>query len=398
MPTQSYRRLAILMTCGIILLGTAMSSTAQERPTPKDTSQQISREFSATDVVAAQNFSETLGVADWLGPLAPVALSPFFGIACLSGMALYGQGWIATDNALLGEGSPLHNPGVFWVFLILTLITSIPRLTKVSKPFAQAIDQVETWAGIITMLTLRFMIRAEVPDVDEMAVIQMGFVSFSIDSLLMIAATINILVINTVRFFFEMLIWITPIPTADAIFEVTNKTVCAALMVVYGFSPTLATVINVAMFAAALVVFGWAYRRQIFFRAILLDAVWALCAPPRAVSEKPLIVFPVSAVGPVPARARCTLTRAGSGWTLRHDRMFRKDIVLDISGDSCSAELSRGFITNCVRLQGATVADLTFSRWYKSLLPELAASLDVRLNDVDTAARQEIAGLKAELT
>ena len=397
MRTQSHYKLSILIACGILLPATAISSRAQELSSDEVGSHQSSRQFSAADVVGAQQFGETLGVADWLGPLAPVAVSPFFGIACLSGMALYGQGWIAADNAFLGEGSPLNNSGVFWTFLILTLITSVPRLTKVSKPFAQAIDQVETWAGIITMLTLRFMIRAETPDVAEMAVIQMGFVSFSVDSLLMIAAIINIVVINTVRFLFEVLIWITPIPTVDAIFEVANKTVCAALMVVYGFSPTVATVVNLAVFAVALVLFGWAYRRQIFFRAILLDAVWAFCAPPKTVSEKPLLVFPVSAIGPVPARARCTLDRAGTGWTLRHDRLFRKDLVLDISGDDCSAELRPGFITNCVRLRGATVANLTFSRWYKGLLPELAASLEITLNQTDTATIRTSEDLKAEL-
>ncbi|MDG1896193.1 MAG: hypothetical protein P8J37_14920 [Fuerstiella sp.] len=284
------------------------------------------------------------------------------------------------------------------MFLILTLITSIPRLTKVSKPFAQAVDQIETWAGIITMLTLRFMVRAETPDAAELAVIHMGFVSFGTDSLLMIAAIINIVVINTVKFIFEMLIWITPVPTADAIFEVANKTMCAALMVVYGFSPTLATVINLATFAVALVLFGWAYRRQIFLRAVMLDTVWAMCVPPKAVSEKPLIVFPVSAIGPFPARARCTLTSTDSGWILRHERIFRGDLVLEVSADEYSADLSPGFITNCIRLRGETTANLTFSRWYNALLPELATSLDVTFNNSNTAAMQDRAGLKAELT
>ena len=397
MPPLSRRTFSSFIACWFILLTTAVPSNAQALSTAEVPSTQSAPKFSAADVVAAQQFGQTLSIADWLGPLAPVALSPYFGIACLSGMALYGQGWVSADNAFLGEGSPLHNPHVFWAFLILTLITSIPRLTKVSKPFAQAIDQIETWAGIITMLTLRFMISAETPDVAEMAVIHMGFLSVSTNALLMIAATINIVVINTVKFFFETLIWITPIPTADAIFEVANKTVCAALMVVYGFSPTLATAINLAMFAVALVVFGWAYRRQIFFRTILLDIVCAFCAPPGVISKKPLIVFPVSRIGPLSARARCKLAKTGTGWTLTHERILRSDLVLEISSDECSAELSRGFITNCVRFRGLTAADLTFSRWYNGLLPELAVTLEVRLNEADAAIIADRTGLKAEL-
>ncbi|MEO2020090.1 MAG: hypothetical protein ABGZ53_37645 [Fuerstiella sp.] len=397
MPSQSRHTLLSLIACGFVVLATAMSSNAQELPTAEAPSTQSAPKFSAADVVAAQQFGETLSIADWLGPLAPVALSPYFGIACLSGMALYGQGWISADNAFLGEGSPLHNPYVFWAFLILTLITSIPRLTKVSKPFAQAIDQIETWAGIITMLTLRLMITADAPDVAEMAVMHMGFASVSTNSLLMIAATINIVVINTVKFFFETLIWITPIPTADAIFEVANKTVCAALMVIYGFSPTLATVINLAMFAVALVIFGWAYRRQIFFRTILLDTVWAFCAPPKAVSQKRLIVFPVSKIGPLSARTRCKLARTDAGWTLTHERVFRGDLVLEFADDVCSAEISSGFITNCIQFRGATDAKLTFSRWYNGLLPELAAGLAVGLNERDAAAINDRTDLNAEL-
>lgn len=397
MPSQSRHTLLSLIACGFVVLATAMSSNAQELPTAEVATKQSAQKFSAADVVAAQQFGETLSIADWLGPLAPVALSPYFGIACLSGMALYGQGWISADNAFLGEGSPLHNPYVFWAFLILTLITSIPRLTKVSKPFAQAIDQIETWAGIITMLTLRFMISADAPDVAETTVMHMGLATVSINTLLMIAAIINIVVINTVKFFFETLIWITPIPTADAIFEVTNKTVCAALMVIYGFSPTLATVINLAMFAVALVIFGWAYRRQIFFRTILLDIMWAFCAPPKAISQKPLIVFPVSKMGPISARTRCALTKTGSGWTLTHERMLRCDLIVEIASDGCSAELNTGFITNSVRFRGATVADLTFSRWYNGLLPELAACMGIGLNETNVAAIRDRTGLKAEL-
>ncbi|MDG1896194.1 MAG: hypothetical protein P8J37_14925 [Fuerstiella sp.] len=110
MRTQSYRRISILIACGILVPAIAMSTRAQEPPSRSVAAPQTSREFSAADVVAIQNYGQAIGVADWLGPLAPVALSPFFGITCLSAMALYGQDWFAADNALLREGSPLQDP------------------------------------------------------------------------------------------------------------------------------------------------------------------------------------------------------------------------------------------------------------------------------------------------
>ncbi len=71
--------------------------------------------------------------------------------------------------------------------------------------------------------------------------------------------------------------------------------------------------------------------------------------------------------------------------------------MLHISGDDCSAELSTGFITNCIQIRGATVVHLTFSRWYNGLLPELAAGTGATLNETDAAASHDRTGLKAEL-
>lgn len=50
---------------------------------------------SPPDLAKSQPFDSTLSIAEWLGPMAPVALSPFFGITCLSGLSLFGGGWIS---------------------------------------------------------------------------------------------------------------------------------------------------------------------------------------------------------------------------------------------------------------------------------------------------------------
>ncbi|MCR9198201.1 MAG: hypothetical protein NXI04_06130 [Planctomycetaceae bacterium] len=365
--------------------------------------------ISSAEIAQAQQLSQSLGVADWLGPLAPVALSPFFGIACLSGLALYGQGFVAPDNAFLGEASPLHNETVFVVFLILTVLTSVPRFTKVSKPFAQAVDQVEAWAGIITMLVLKFLVQqtagldaetagqpALLPD---QTVVLMSPLSFTISTLLAIAAIINVFVINTVKFFFEVLIWITPIPTVDAIFEIANKAACAFLMAVYGYSPTLATVINLALFLAAAIVFRWVYRREVFFRTMLMDACWAMLAPPQQAKSE-ISVFPVSEFGPFAARTRCRLQRLDSGWRLVQPGLIAADTVLEISQQASQLELETGYFTNVLRVTGEVSGELTFSRYYNSQLPQLAECLGASLNvqDPQTPAASRLTGLKTELS
>ncbi len=357
----------------------------------------LDNEFSASDVVAAQQFGETLGVAEWLGPMAPVALSPFFGITCLAGMSLYGQGWISADNAFLGEGSPLHNPAVFWIFLGLTLLTSIPRFTKVSKPFAQAVDHAEAWSGIITMVVLRFLMMSAAPDVEQAEVVQLGVLSFTTDTLLIIAAAINIFVINAVKFFFEMLIWITPVPAIDAVFEVANKTTCGVLMAIYGYSPAIATTINLAMFVVAAILFRWMYRREIFFRSMLLDALFAFVLPPKQVRKPELNVFPVQAIDCIPARARCVLRRHDSGWTLSHRRLLRQDVTVEFGASDHSASVEPGWLTNRLDLSGTRPGQLTFSRRFNHCFADLAESMGAVLATEEPTHIRDHSGLKAEM-
>lgn len=354
-------------------------------------------DFSAADVAAAQQFGQTLGIADWLGPLAPVALPPFFGITCLSGMALYGRGFVSADNAFLGEQSPLSNPAVFWTFLILTLITSIPRFTKVSKPFAQAIDQIEAWAGIITLITLKVLMASHASTAEEMPVVELGLVSLTLDTLLMIAAAINIFVINAVKFFFEMLIWMTPVPAIDAVFEVVNKTACAVLMAIYGFSPTIATTINLILLGFSLLVFRWIYRREVFFRTMLLDAVWSIVRPRRSISNCSLQVFPVQEFGPFPARTRCRLERTETGWTLTQQRLLRSDVMLTVDATDCAATIECGYLTNCLKVSGRHGIDLTFSRRYNACLPELANALNASCSIPESNATFRREALRTEL-
>ena len=177
---------------------------------------------------------------EWLGPLAPVALSPFFAITCLAGLSQFGGDYLPL-NSFISNNAVLKNEYVFWLFGGLTLLTSLPRLTKVSKPFAQAMDMLETYGGIITVIVLRF--ASSIPSgeplepIETAMVVQMGWMSFPVDVLFSLAAIVNIIVINSVKFFFEVLVWLVPFPFVDALLEIANKGICAGLMAVYAYNP-----------------------------------------------------------------------------------------------------------------------------------------------------------------
>ena len=373
---------ALVLTLFMAMSVSAAASVPQQRETTS--------EISEAEIVAAQQFGQTLSIAEWLGPMAPVALSPFFGVACLSGLSLFGGSWVASGNPLIGPDSPLHDTRVFGVFLVLTLLTSIPRLTKVSKPFAQAADQLESWSGVITMLVLRYMISSEAAVTEEsVAMVQLGLFSFSADLVLMLAAAVNIFVISAVRFFCEVLIWLTPVPMLDAVFELCNKVVCAMLMALYAWSPMLALTLNAVIFLAALLVFGWVHRREIFFRTMLFDFLRATCGSPRPGDASSLIVFPVRAVGAIKARAQCELRPTDGGWMLTCHRWFGRTIHFAVVGRS-QPIVRAGLFSNAIEFSDPAVV-LTFSRLYANSMSNMAAKFRLSLpEDQNIPAAQDV--------
>lgn len=320
------------------------------------------------DVAAASTWIQSTGVVDWLGPLAPVALSPFFGVTCLSGLALWGPDWV-TDNALIGSAATLRNQRLFVVFLGLTIVTSLPRLTKVSKPIAQALDRLETYSVILILLAVKFLATGQSAEDTPVAMVQLGVISFTADTLLALAMAANVLVISSVKFFFEFLVWLTPIPLVDAIFEACNKLVCAALMAVYAFSPTLATCINLFILLIAAVLLRWISRRVRFYRTMILDPLLAKFWTGFGQPKRPeLIVFPKEPIGPFPAKSRLRLSRrrdGDGGWVLENANWWRpaKQHLLT---DQHQAIARRGWIMHHVTVRDSqdNETTLSFSRRY----------------------------------
>ncbi|MEL7499821.1 MAG: hypothetical protein AAFN77_19615 [Planctomycetota bacterium] len=305
----------------------------------------FSSPLTKSDQQTAQQLTST---SEWLGPLAPIAISPFFGITCLAGIAQFGADYFPT-NGFISNNPVLKNPAVFWIFLVLTLLTSLPRLTKVSKPVAQALDQVETYAGILTILILRFAVAPPDPN-EQVAVVQMGFLSFSADVLLSIAAIINIIVINSIKFFFEILVWLIPFPFVDALLEACNKSLCAGLMAIYAWSPLVATMINLVLFGISLMAFNWVRRRIVLMRTMLIEPLWTWVSPKygSAASIEEIVVFTKNAAGPFPAKAKVMLSRTDQGWQLRQRRWIFGDRLMDLNYGQVEMEIHEGLLINSI--------------------------------------------------
>ena len=341
----------------------------------------------AETIATTSGWIHASGITELLGPLTPLALSPFFGVTCLSAISLWGPEW-ASSSPMLGANGALRSETIFIIFLILTIISSVPRFTKVSKPIAQAADRLEAYAVIIILLVIKMTTAMEAPGDEPVAMLKMGVLSMSFDTFLAIAMIFNILIINSVKFFFEFLAWLTPIPFLDALFELCNKTLCLGLMAIYAFSPTLATIINLAFFVVALIMFRWIYRRTLFYRIMVLDPVLARLWPPYAKPKNAeLVVFNRTDLGKFAAKSRLRLMyceEKSAGWILQESRWWLPQREHIIECDS-GLQMHLGWIMHSVKFNsGGTEHCLTFSRRYnEETLRTLAKKLGITMtNDV----------------
>ncbi|MDG1808731.1 MAG: hypothetical protein P8I27_12615 [Pirellulaceae bacterium] len=328
--------------------------------------------------VVVEGITRQISTIEWLAPLAPVALSPFFGITLLSGLACYGPDWLP-DNVLLSSQSPLANPTLFWTFLMLTVLTSVPRFSKVSKPIAQFTDFLETYSAIIVLVGLKLITNlAPAVETESSVMVNAGLFSMSYDVLIAIAMAVNVIVINAVKFFFELLVWVTPVPALDACFEIANKSICVGLMAIYVFSPLTAMILNIVIFLACLFIFNWVRRRELFFRTVVLDYVLGKINPRRGqpIPER-LVVFPAFHVGSIKRRSRCHLVKTENGLELTCRRWLRSPLRENLTG---KVVVEKDYWTNSINLPSGE--KLTFSNRYNDSLPQLAEQFGGTFSDL----------------
>lgn len=245
----------LLLTFSLLLVSNVSFQLAYSTP------------MGGTENAVVGQITDFLATSEWLGPLAPVALSPFFGLAMLSGAATYGPDWLGERSGLFADGSSLDNAPLFWIMAMLAIASSLPRLSKVSKPIALACENLETYSSVIILVVLRF-VAVENAEIESSGELQAGMTA---DVIVSILVAMNIVVINGVKLFFEFLIWLVPFPSIDAMLELGNKSLCAAFMGLYMFSPAAATLLNLIVLAGCLVVFGWVRRRTGYYRNIIAN-------------------------------------------------------------------------------------------------------------------------------
>lgn len=364
--------------CGVLLIVGLVVFT------PASASSGYDKSAVEQDQQKAEKFVKRYGIMEALGPLAPVALSPFFGLACLSGTSILCDAGILPKNEFLQGNEVLNNWLVFILFAGLTVVTSVPKLVSVSKIFAEAMDRVETYAGIISYGVILLAARHHAP-ADETVVQVAGLFSVTHNGLLACMAAVNIFVISSVRLFFELLVLISPIPTLDAIFECSNKAVAGILATIYAFNPYLAFVLNIILFLICLVIFQWVNRRLRYLKAVLLEPIWAGFVRKllgreawnpdwkiqrslgREISGITLVVkcFPSRRLAKIKKKDRCWLVFTDAGLSLVRPHWIKAPLVRALDAAQLGGEVQEGLTSYWLELtEDGKVCELVFGSVY----------------------------------
>lgn len=194
-----------------------------------------------------QTLQQASSLVAWLGPLG---INPMLGLGAMGVTAWFGLSDLPSNLAFLS--------GPIWwsVFFALGLLIQFGKSFKVTKPVAEFIGTGETILALAVFAgSLAFPLTKSTPPLPTQEAAVLGTALFFAGLAL---ATLSTIII--VRMALDILIWISPVPFIDLIFEVTKMALTAILVALAIFFPSAATAINVMLAVVALLLLRWALR------------------------------------------------------------------------------------------------------------------------------------------
>jgi hypothetical protein len=243
----------------------------------------------AAEVVGAGHLIQQV-----FGPMPAIAGTPFLGLSVLSGAALLSDAdFVRTsdnpvlrgfhDNALLSEARRYSTLPLFIILLSLSLLTWMANSGKIRGAFGKLLRIAEDSSVLVTyILLVSVTLFGSGRGAPAPRVAMMGIGSVSADVVLAVGLTLAMAVMMTVRYAFDVLIWLSPFPMVDFGFETLKKIFSLGFLAVYFASPTAASVLGLLVLLPAIFLYGWALRILSFtFRIVLRPLLEKLFSAPR---------------------------------------------------------------------------------------------------------------------
>jgi hypothetical protein len=285
--TTATRFLPVLIAAAL-LVGTAPAARAQEPIVP------VQRH--AAEVIGAGHLLQQV-----FGPMPAVAGTPFLGLAVLSAAALLSDTEMVRnadspfvrgfhDNALLVEARRYATLPLFIALLALALLTYMANSGKIRGSVGKLLRAAEDSSvlvtyGLLALVTILGAARAAPPP-HVVQVVQMGVWTVPADIAVAVGLAMALGIMMTVRFAFDVLIWLSPFPFVDFTFETLKKVLSLSFLGLYFLSPVAASSVGLLVLLPALFLYGWALRIFSFAFRIVLRPLFVRLAP----DAKPEIV------------------------------------------------------------------------------------------------------------
>lgn len=305
--------------------------------------------------------------------VGPLGLSPFFALAAF-GLAANVGIW-APPEGLTFVASPL----AWGPLLALGCLLQFGRSTKLTKPIAELLGTGESLLALV-VAALVFL-----PHLEPNGAASHAEAGLADGLLFLTVAGTGLMALVALRTALDVLIWLSPIPFVDAMFQAIKLVLTLSLVALAIVSPWAALVVNALLLAGTFLALRWAIRTTTFGLTVAHDLTLGRLEEKRLLPRDPVVsadlgpftVF-TSEVPGTKRRARGELMLRAGRWFLEVGRLGRSPLSVPL-GDAEKAVLRKGWVSSELVLPGGTVLlPPRYRHLTDAIVEETRAKLDTR--------------------
>jgi len=344
-------------------------------------------------------------VEEYIAMLGPMAVSPFWTLFITSFFSTFelnvGDSMVAT-NPLLGSEA------VLGISFLLVLITTLPNMMKMSKPIGLAGRFLEDRAGFVIYGVTAIAPHLMNPEMGPLGQVE-TFGLFGIPNsiiLLVILALPYFMIVTSVRYFLEILVFLSPIPLLDAFFELVKNGATLGFVVLFFLAPWVGVFLSILLFFVSLLFFNRARRVTNLFKYVFVQPIlFRLIGRKRALVSERLPRGIEKRLANITLAVKCLTGKKGLGlpskrpiWLVQSDhnlylcraKWLRTPSIIALD-ESIAYSLTIGRDLNYYCIQSADAeVKLLINKTYRDLYADIAAQLSLQdLGNVGLARQKD---------
>lgn len=324
----------------------------------------------------------------YIAQLAPMAVNPYLTVFLTS--LFSNLGW---ENTLVTTNPYLGNYWVLGITGTLVLLTSLPKILgdKLAGPLAMTINYLDSKAAVLINLLILVVpvLFDQSPALEETAVQTMG-IDLDIRTVILIFVSVYyLIVVMTVRFFLETMIFFSPFPLVDSAFEILKIGLTIGLTVLAFAFPYVAFAIAILSFLISLLFYRRAKRSLQRMKYLFLEPMlhFIIRRKARLVKETetklvdgtPDVLIPVitsKTMGDIKKSKKVFLCIVDNEASLILARSFRKPVSESLHSSFVFKQ--KIFYTSVSDEQGEV---FRINRSYRKFVPDIAKAMNAEFDE-----------------